>query len=79
MENREFLFTSEANLDHAAIVRRTVERIGFTDGSMGFDSRSCAVVNAVERQSPDIAMGIDAGAGMRSNVVMQEAANAGCS
>ncbi len=55
--------TTRANLDYAAIVRRTVERIGFTDGSMGFDARSCAILNAVERQSPDIAMGVDAGAG----------------
>jgi S-adenosylmethionine synthetase len=71
--------TTRANLDYAAIVRRTVERIGFADGSMGFDSRSCAVLNAIERQSSDIAMGVDAGAGVRSNVVTQEAANAGCS
>jgi len=51
--------TTRALLDYPAIVRRTVERIGFTDGAMGFDARSCAVVTAVERQSPEIAMGVD--------------------
>jgi S-adenosylmethionine synthetase len=48
-------------VDYAAIVRRTVARIGFTDGAMGFDARSCAVMAAVERQSPEIAMGVDSG------------------
>ncbi len=51
--------TTRAGLDYPAIVRRTVERIGFTDGAMGFDARSCAVITAVERQSPEIAMGVD--------------------
>ena len=40
--------TTAARLDYPAIVRRTVERIGFNDGSMGFDSRSCGVMVAVE-------------------------------
>jgi len=51
--------TTRATLDYPVIVRRTVERIGFTDGAMGFDARSCAVIAAVERQSPEIAMGVD--------------------
>jgi S-adenosylmethionine synthetase len=51
--------TTRANVRYAEIVRRTVERIGFNDGSMGFDSRSCAVMVAVEQQSPEIAMGVD--------------------
>src|SRR5919197_689945 len=55
--------TTRANLKYADIVRRTVARIGFTDGSMGFDARSCAVLVAVEQQSPEIAMGVDASAG----------------
>jgi S-adenosylmethionine synthetase len=55
--------TTCASLDYPAIVRRTVERIGFTDGAMGFDARSCAVLAAVERQSPEIAMGVDSSAG----------------
>src|SRR5438067_10545140 len=54
--------TTRAALDYPRIVRRTVERIGYTDGSMGFDSKSCAVVVAVEQQSPEIAMGVDSSA-----------------
>src|SRR4051812_13690829 len=51
--------TTSARIDYPAIARRTVERIGFNDGSMGFDSRSCAVMVAVEQQSPEISMGVD--------------------
>src|SRR5438552_14204629 len=51
--------TTNANLHYAQIARRTVERIGFNDGSMGFDSKSCAVMVAVEQQSPEISMGVD--------------------
>ena len=54
--------TTQARLDYPAIVRRTVARIGFNDGSMGFDSKSCAVMVAVEQQSPEIAMGVDSSA-----------------
>src|SRR5437588_2858325 len=52
--------TTRARLEYAHIVRRTVERIGFNDGSMGFDARSCAVMVAVEQQSPEISMGVTA-------------------
>ncbi len=45
--------------DIPAIVRRTVERIGYTDPSYGFDARSCAVMTAIDEQSPDIAMGVN--------------------
>jgi S-adenosylmethionine synthetase len=54
--------TTNAKLDYPKIVRRTVERIGFNDGSMGFDSKSCGVMVAVEQQSAEIAMGVDASA-----------------
>jgi S-adenosylmethionine synthetase len=43
------------------IVRRTIERIGYTDASYGFDSKTCAVVNTIGRQSPDISQGVDTG------------------
>ncbi len=41
------------------IVRKTVEGIGYTDASFGFDGRTCAVLTSIDRQSPDIAMGVD--------------------
>ena len=54
--------TTRAVIDYPRIARKTVERIGFTEGSMGFDARSVAVMVAVEQQSPEIAMGVDSGA-----------------
>ena len=43
------------------IVRATIERIGYTDASYGFDAATCAVLSTIDRQSPDIAMGVDTG------------------
>jgi S-adenosylmethionine synthetase len=43
------------------IVRRTIARIGYTDASFGFDSHTCAVLSTIDRQSPDIAIGVDSG------------------
>jgi S-adenosylmethionine synthetase len=43
------------------IVRGTIERIGYTDANYGFDSKTCAVVNTIGRQSPDIKQGVDTG------------------
>ena len=43
------------------IVRRTIEQIGYTDATFGFDSKTCAVLSTIDRQSPDIAMGVDTG------------------
>ena len=43
------------------IVRATIERIGYTDASYGFDNQTCAVLSTIDRQSPDIAMGVDTG------------------
>ena len=42
------------------LVRETVESIGYTDASYGFDGRTCAVLTTIDRQSPDIARGVDA-------------------
>ncbi|MEO6056628.1 MAG: methionine adenosyltransferase [Gemmatimonadales bacterium] len=42
------------------LVRRTLEGIGYTDATYGMDGRTCAVLTSIDRQSPDIAMGVDA-------------------
>ena len=49
----------EGYVDIAAIVRDTVVRAGYDDGSLGFDGRSCAVLVSLDQQSPDIARGVD--------------------
>ncbi len=51
--------TSKATIDIPAIVRKAIAGIGYTDSSMGFDAATCGVLTAVERQSPDIAQGVD--------------------
>jgi S-adenosylmethionine synthetase len=43
------------------IVRGTIARIGYTDATYGFDSNTCAVMSTIDRQSPDIAQGVDTG------------------
>src|SRR3954466_6813835 len=43
------------------LVRSTIERIGYTDAAYGFDNKTCAVISTIDRQSPDIAMGVDTG------------------
>ena len=55
--------TTSAYVHLPDLVRQTVERIGYTDAEFGFDAGSCAVLSAIDRQSPDIAMGVDADGG----------------
>jgi S-adenosylmethionine synthetase len=43
------------------IVRSTIDRIGYNDASYGFDSKTCAVMSTIDKQSPDIAQGVDTG------------------
>ncbi len=45
------------------IVRETIREIGYTDAAFGFDSQTCAVLSSIDRQSPDIAQGVDDGEG----------------
>ena len=52
--------TTRATLDYAKVVRATIKDIGYTSSEMGFDADSCGVLTAVEAQSPDIALGVDA-------------------
>ncbi len=51
--------TTTATIDYEQIVRETVTDIGYTSSDIGFDGASCAVLNALGTQSPDIAMGVD--------------------
>ncbi len=58
--------TSEARIDYGSVVRRTVRDIGFNHSSLGFDGDTCAVMTALDRQSPDISQGVTAGQGLYS-------------
>ena len=51
--------TTSAYVDIPSIVRETVREIGYTRAKFGFDCDSCAVINSIHAQSPDIAMGVD--------------------
>jgi S-adenosylmethionine synthetase len=51
--------TTSTYVDIPEIARETVKRIGYTDASFGFDYETCAVINAIDKQSPDIAQGVD--------------------
>ncbi len=51
--------TTKANVDIQGIVRNTVLDIGYDRAKYGFDGSTCAVINSIDKQSPDIAMGVD--------------------
>jgi S-adenosylmethionine synthetase len=51
--------TTTAGVDYPAIVRQTIKEIGYCDSSMGFDWETCAVLTSIDRQSPDIAQGVE--------------------
>jgi len=51
--------TTSAWVDMQAVVRKTVREIGYTSSEMGFDSESCAVITSIDKQSVDIAQGVD--------------------
>jgi S-adenosylmethionine synthetase len=51
--------TTETYVDIQDVARQTVKRIGYTDAEFGFDYHTCAVINAIDKQSPDIAQGVD--------------------
>lgn len=53
--------TTEAWVDIPAVVRKTIEEIGYCDPRMGFEAHSCGVLVALHQQSPDIAQGVDSG------------------
>jgi len=53
--------TTNAQIDFSQVARETVREIGYTRAKYGFDCDTCAVLTAVDKQSPDIAMGVDTG------------------
>ncbi|HJY26602.1 MAG TPA: methionine adenosyltransferase [Pyrinomonadaceae bacterium] len=53
--------TTNAVIDYSKVARETIREIGYTRAKFGFDADTCAVLSALDRQSPDIAMGVDTG------------------
>ena len=58
--------TTSAIVDYQDIARKTIHEIGYTDATMGFEAESCAVLVALDKQSPDIAQGVNEGEGLHS-------------
>lgn len=56
--------TTSAWVDMPEVVRQTIKSIGYNSSDMGFDWQSCAVLTSIDKQSTDIAMGVDEGSGM---------------
>ena len=56
--------TTQAHINYREITQETIRRIGYTDSDIGFDYKSCAILSAINRQSPDIAQGVNEGQGL---------------
>ena len=56
--------TTSAYVDMPEVVRETIKDIGYSNSSMGFDWETCAVISTIDKQSPDIAVGVDQGTGL---------------
>ena len=56
--------TTKANIDYPAIARQAVKEIGYNSSAMGFDWESCGVLVTIDKQSPDIAQGVNEGQGL---------------
>jgi len=53
--------TTNTYVDVPRLVRSVIHDIGYSDANMGFDSKTCGIINSIQSQSPDIAMGVDTG------------------
>ena len=69
--------TSKAVVDFQKIARDTIKSIGYTDSDIGFDYKSCAVLVALDKQSPDIAQGVNAAAAEGKDTAEQGAGDQG--
>ncbi len=58
--------TTKAIVDIPSVVRNAIKRIGYTDPHIGFDSENCAVIVAIDKQSPDISQGVTKGQGLHA-------------
>lgn len=59
--------TTNARIDYDKIARKVITDIGYTDGDLGFDAKSCGVITAVGEQSHDISIGVTEGAGLHAD------------
>ena len=64
--------TTKAAVDYSQIARDVVREIGYTDSDMGFDANTCAVMVALDQQSPDIAMGVNKALEARENTMSEK-------
>jgi S-adenosylmethionine synthetase len=69
--------TTETYVDIPAIARETIRKIGYDDPRYGFDHKACAVLSAIDEQSPDIAQGVDKGLEQREGDSSDELDSAG--
>ena len=51
--------TTSAQVDYSEIIRQVIREVGYTDDQMGINADTCAVMVSIDKQSPDIAMGVD--------------------
>lgn len=59
--------TTNARIDYDKIARKVITDIGYTDGDLGFDAKSCGVITAIGEQSHDISIGVTEGAGLHAD------------
>jgi S-adenosylmethionine synthetase len=53
--------TTKAHIDIDPLIRRVINEVGYNDSALGFDCHSCGIMSLIQKQSPDIAMGVDVG------------------
>ena len=56
--------TTTARIEYPEVIRAAIREIGYTSSDIGFDANTCAILTAIEQQSPDISQGVTAGKGL---------------